>query len=792
MGIEMRYVRNRLKSLAQNPVLNSNNTFTKGAQSIIESGRVSDINRFIESASNTKEEVPFFTILELYDALIEKGSDSDIEKMGRFIVEEVIVKTRDTKQLQALLKRRLTRLKNKNKLGNPSSNKTAKKQKIAQEAYENMIKHVEIYSNCDRILENYNRISKRFNLELLIAENTKMNGVYDTVITLCDRIDTYSMPDNVKFNTVIETALYGFHSHSIEFEKSEILEAAIDYFAFKENGLTACREILENTLFFDKDDYKGDIDIFMEDEPEEENKEDADSTIRNHYSNKAPDTVVKEASEFNELFAKFKEEELGKDGKPENKLRSLITKLYSNNVDNIVESTPNLLKWIRGFFIVGSAAIPFVGPIIMVIGYIADKFISLHMEQKEVKKMIKCFQNEIKASKKKLNTTTDNAEKERLNKYIKSLEDAEEKINMYYMDISSDDDMLDDNFSDNDIDTSSSSEDNDDFFGIDDDEFDFDDEFLEVFSIVSIDRDIQTIMEYTEEYNITESDMYSIVDKLDDENIVTTASIVSKFPEVFYKESFMSGVENAIRDIRKNKVTFESSITRSLRLNSLTCSLAILKEHKEFIPSNILEAEMQISAISEAYKGLTMILNSEESSNILEASFINTLKMASMKLRRALTKLSDKEKKISKSIDVSMNNLTKSLERGLSNNNRESIIKGSIIPSASKVLKIAILNAGLVILHQPVIAVIGTLGYIGVSLLSRAKDRQMIIDEIDIELKMCKKYIDIAEQKNDMKALKQLLMIQRDLERQSQRIKYKMKVDLGKKYYDTKHVSDDN
>ena len=44
---------------------------------------------------------------------------------------------------------------------------------------------------------------------------------------------------------------------------------------------------------------------------------------------------------------------------------------------------------------------------------------------------------------------------------------------------------------------------------------------------------------------------------------------------------------------------------------------------------------------------------------------------------------------------------------------------------------------------------------------------------------MCEKYIDIAESKNDMKALKQLLTIQKNLKRQEQRIRYKMKVDFN-------------
>ena len=61
----------------------------------------------------------------------------------------------------------------------------------------------------------------------------------------------------------------------------------------------------------------------------------------------------------------------------------------------------------------------------------------------------------------------------------------------------------------------------------------------------------------------------------------------------------------------------------------------------------------------------------------------------------------------------------------------------------------------------------------------------MVIDEIEIELKMCEKYIEIAESKNDMKALKKLLTIQRELERQRQRIKYNMKIKFGQKYYDS-------
>ena len=161
-----------------------------------------------------------------------------------------------------------------------------------------------------------------------------------------------------------------------------------------------------------------------------------------------------------------------------------------------------------------------------------------------------------------------------------------------------------------------------------------------------------------------------------------------------------------------------------------------------------------------------------------------------MKLKSAFTKMSDKEKSISRSIDLSLNNLTKSAEKAMTNDNREAVIKGSILPNASKVIKLAIVHAGLWFI-SPTLAVISFLGYLACSSKFKAKERQMVIDELEIEMKMCDKYIELAEQKNDMKALKQLLMTKRDLERQHQRIKYKMKIELGQKYYEADGKSTD-
>ena len=156
-------------------------------------------------------------------------------------------------------------------------------------------------------------------------------------------------------------------------------------------------------------------------------------------------------------------------------------------------------------------------------------------------------------------------------------------------------------------------------------------------------------------------------------------------------------------------------------------------------------------------------------------TFTNTLKLALTRLKNTAMKLSDKEKQISNSIDVSVNNVSKGLEAAVANDNREAIIKGRILPSASKTIKIA-LATGAAWAVNPALAVIGAIGAFACSAKLKAKERQLVLDDIEIELKMCERYLRLAEEKNDMKAIRQIEITQRNLQRQQQRIKYKMKV----------------
>ena len=791
----------RLRGLHNVDPLTNSRILIESAQTVINGKRVKDIKRFIESSVKTNNEIPFYIYAELFETVIKYGTATEICNIGNYIAENAVPKVRDSKATNTLIKGRLTRLQHKlsspiidsisdaiDKLQPKTMSFTPKsgngeKDQVATEAYEHMLEVCTIMAHCDRVLENYNKISKRFNLDKLFIENTRINGVGDTVVELCNMIDTYNMPSTIKFNTVIETAWYGFESNSIPYSKSEIVETAVDYFLFKSDGLNACRQILESTLFYDKNEDMGNVDILTEEEPESENKSVSES-IMMAMSNSSTKVVFNENSDFNKLFEKFKEEELPNTDKPESKLKSLIDRLYRRDVDGIVNETPDLLRWIRRFFIVGSCTVPMIGPVLAAVGLIADKFISIHKEREELPKMLRCFNSEIKSSKTKLDSTDDSEEKKKLEKYIKSLEDARDKISNYYNELLTDEEQ-DKRFENMAEDEGYDGGDFD--FGEFDIDFD-DDEFFENSVFGNIDKSIGSLVEVCESGMINEINMYRLISNVSDDSLIDIAHLANRYPDVFYKESVVEGIKDCIMAIQKGRITFPSVLDKSNRSSALTNALTIVESKQEYPTTvTIVEGANELDIVNEAYRGLMIMIDVYNNQNsLLEASFTNTLKVASMKLRNAVTKMSDKERSVSRSLDIGMNNFKKSIERALTNDNRESIIKGSILPSFSKIVKMCLINAGLIALHQPLLAVIGTLGYFAINGKFKAKERQMVIDEIEIELEMCEKYINIAEQKNDMKALRQLLTTKKELERQRQRIKYKMKVDFGQKYYDSK------
>ena len=817
--LQIRDIHKRIKSTQSSLVEANNIVCMQNASASLKSGYPKDIMRSIELISRKSNPIQFESVLELFDALYESGTTGQIVKMGNYICEEAVPKVRDAKETNTNLKRKLGRLKSKvttkidnniedalstvkGKVDAAKSNFKRNTDQIKQnvktglglqkrpkskteayiECYESIVESLEKFAECDRIIGNYNDFSKRFNLERLFVENTRINGVKDTVNELCSFADTYDMNTSVKYMLTIESAWYGFEQNGIPYSKKDILETAADYFMMKKDGLKDCRYALENTTIYEPEDMPDCMQVITEEEPEEdeENVFSRYEKINSILTQTESVSIVSEAYDFDKIFNDFKKQDTEN---KESKLTMLVRKLYTKNVDNIVEETPNFLNWIRLVFVLGTVAL---NPVLGAIVAIGDIFVRLHFERDETEKMIKCFDNEIKKSETKMKSSKDNEEKARLKEYITALKKTRDKIDAYYekmltdkeIDAKYDSDVATDTFGDLKTNIVGGSKDNDDF-DFDDDDFNFDDDedFLEA-AVDTIDT-ISTLADDNAQYNNIGMDTITNMDIFNADDLDSLAKLSVTYPDVWAPELIENAINAQVNRIRKGKVIFENALERFQRLNAYDTALKTLHTYKPVQPSTIAECVNDITALNACMEAVNSIIYSYKNRDVMvEASFINSLKLASEKLKKNIQKLSDKDRTISKNVDVSLSQLRKSMENSLTNENREAVIKGSILPSSSKIIKLAI-TTGALWLVNPAVAVITALGYLGLSAKHKRKERQLILDELEVELKMCEKYIDIAESKNDMKALKQLLTIQKNLKRQEQRIRYKMKVDFN-------------
>lgn len=838
MTITINDIQNRLKLLPESSYIGKNYRYNlKKISEAINSGDQNKIMKTIQFAVNeSSNSVLPSSMFELLDALIETGSPDNVRQYGNMIAERYTSKIRDAKETQTNLKRKLGRMKAKYttqvqnnyediaaainaqlhkgqanlqqnlakvrgniqkgmpkvpiKKSSPSEDKKNKaKQEAAEYAYQRIIDECTRAIYCDRILENYNRISKRFNIDRIIQENIFINGIDDTINEICHLIETYDVPDKVKFNTTLESVWYGFHKNYVDCTNERMVTAITDYYLAKGNNRKACSKLLEASMIVKKDDYKGNLDVIQEEEPEDDSSFDEytiQDAIRSHVAGDRGASLIQlnEAMSFNSIFEKFRSSD---EDHKESKLKFLVRKLYSKNVDDIIEGTPSLLNYIRIVFILGTVAI---NPVLGAVAAIADVFIALHTSREETEKMMKFFDKEIETTKTKIKSSKNTEEKDRLTKYKKELEKGKEKINEYYENMLTDKEL--DARYDDDSDSVDSFKDiiGDDDMG--DDDFNFDDEDFEDFNEAV--KFIPIVSKLTEDYNNLPK-AYMTKEEIEE--------ILKNFPGLCYPICKISHERPDVIEPEKLQDFIDTRIDECKSINYKGFmkykDLYMLKECKDLI-SNPVSKPNRLNTISEAafnmaiandiYKTMYEIMDiCQTRTSFTEASVTNSIKLASEKLKKTLTKLSDKEKQVSKNIDVAANNTKKAVERALTTDNRESVIKGSILPSASKTIKLAITGAGLALI-DPALAVIGVLGFLGVNKKYKAKERQMVIDELEIELKMCERYIDIAESKNDMKALRKLLTIQRELQRQLQRIKYKMKIDFGQKYYDANAPQD--
>ena len=499
----------------------------------------------------------------------------------------------------------------------------------------------------------------------------------------------------------------------------------------------------------------------------------------------------KEDSDFKKILNDYK---VSNDADKPNKLMALVRKLYSLSPENIIDGTPSLLKYVRGILVIGGFAI---NPVIGVIAFIADQVTKAHMNKEEAYQMREAFKNEIRSTQKKIDNTKSATTKENLEKYNESLLAAYKKIDEYYESTLTDKelDAKYDAADDDDINTMGGGEFGDaeldafeKMFG---DDFDMDDDFGDLDDMDGFEESGKFVVlmgHLIDAYNEGGCEEKSFdqhkckkMIRMNPSIVGDLAKVSDRYPTIISKHDLANAIDDVRSDIQIGAVRI--NMIERYELNNTYDEImrsrdTIIETTDIFQEAKRFAAGIEISkALNEIYSTCTYY------SPLTEASFTNSLKLAGEKLKKGIQKAADADKTISKNIDSSMSAFTRAAERAMTNDRRDAIIKGSVIPSASKVIKGAIMAGAAWLVLGPAVAVIGVLGYLGVSKKLNDKQRKALIDEIEIELKMCQKYIDLAESKNDLKALKKLYTIQRELEKQRGRIKYRI-AQKGEKYHD--------
>lgn len=193
------------------------------------------------------------------------------------------------------------------------------------------------------------------------------------------------------------------------------------------------------------------------------------------------------------------------------------------------------------------------------------------------------------------------------------------------------------------------------------------------------------------------------------------------------------------------------------------------------------EQDVPMDIQLEAYQILCAVLESSDNQNKDKKNPFSGINMNSIKLyleglKSKFKDLDQKQKELCRNTDNTVRRLVKAMHDALISDRREAIIKGSVIPSFSKCVKICIALAGIAKFASPMAAICIAVGGFAMSKKLTKKERILLLDEIETELEVVEKEISMAESKNQMKKYRALLKYKKDLQRQYQRIRYNVRV----------------
>lgn len=677
------------------------------------------------------------------------------------------------------------------------------KNKALIESYNIIYDAAKKYRAADRVIKNHKTLSNRYNFDKVVTENSVLftDDQSDCIYEMCKLMDTFhSLSFESRYNMYLENTLYLLNKNGINYNLNNIAESVTDYiminYPMNESNMDSINKVLRNNIFFKDTEYansftmKNDNDIINEyvdiinesvyyesiadysevlpnlidnylhntytsglkyykdwvNESKEESKNKAEEQSKKiTVVSKIKDKVVSSAKQgiadgvkdnkddesISNLINNFKKQ----DEKDVGKLKSLIIKIYSKDPDDAIKNTPSILNIIRIMLTVGVVAFtPLVGLILIIV----DQVIALNINRKQADKLLNYFYKERDKIEDRLYDASGD-KREKLDTYLKKLNDAIDKLENHKDNLKSD-------------------------VEVDDDSDEIINDMAYILSMCEsaeiIDKfDINIITNAIKEY-------YDII-PLEFIDSITELSLLVN--EVVNKNKILESLEFAYNDL-PNKVSDMIQIT-----NIGSCLSENINKIK-YCENNYEDFEVPIIEFADVLRSLQINLAQE---NCLHEgmSFKNTFKLAAINIKDKITNLSDKEKSACKTINAMANNLKNKIETSITNSNREAVIKGSIMPSFSSLIKMILVSGAAIALKVNIgIIVTGWIGIFACKAIMTNKERAIVLDDIESEIEVIEKKLAIAEREEDFDTYKNLLKLSKKLKREAQRIKYKISV----------------
>lgn len=678
-------------------------------------------------------------MLELYQLVQENGSIQQIESINNRIIANL-----ETVKDLSEANYRIKQLKNA----------------------EPLIEALDDITECDKVIDNHKVLCNRFGIDEYVQMNVKPEEEGYCIHELCNFIDTYNIGLNTKYRRAIDECIYAFAKNGIKYPVESIVEDVTTYFLMLEMDendtdvtiLQLMKDAIEKDKFVtiaDKkflkkcDEIIHPNDVTIEESDWLEPRKTAINTINQLYINEA-DSTDKAITTFK--LAPVKNESL---------FKKLTQRLFNVKCEeDIIDATTNWLSISFWFFIVvGTLAIScFLSLCTLVVSILIAK----HVDYTTAKKILTRYHNARARAAIKLEKTKDPQKKKRIEKYIKGLDKSIAKLEEHFDTIRDKEGKYASELRPSNYNGSKK----------DDDEFSLECSFFGTEGI----REAALLM-----------DAIGIIPQLSDESKAFFESSESYIKLPLSDINYISNVaqsynildESAMIEAMKDatwkcrqKPTIEN-YTRIAQLNQSISELALNMQSKSKYTDDISVNET-VCELCEAYDTINHINQSVHAIN--ELGLTSHIKLALDKAINTAKDIDAKAQIAARTVDGAARLISKKMEDSASLENREAVIRGDILPSLSKCIKLALVVGGAWLIN-PVISIVILVVKFVMSARIRKKEKQLVLNELDVELQMADKYIQEAEEKKDMKKLRERLLLKKKLQSQYARLRYNIKIE---------------